>query len=329
MAIIIWLFFCFNQSVFNRLILLTILCVLTNLTAYGYEPFWSSVQSFEQTKLQNLPQLLVPSRNLQLKHYYKKTSCVAVVFHGLFQSPKDMQTLINNFHEKQCNVVAPLLAGHWRKNSAAFDKINFNSWKQQGLSTLKAASQLGEKIILVGHSTGGLLAFSLALEHSKTYNITGLVLFSPALKLTNTVRLFSKYGSMLGLNSNSVSTSNAQSEYDMQLRPAVAGLHVQKFIDSIFQNDSARETVYKTLHVPTLLISTENDVTIDHTEVVKMQAAQPNLFKLIKYQKDGPIQHDNIQRTALDLEPNAPKEWSNPFFADVLSEIEKNLMLNP
>lgn len=321
----------------NKFILITILCVLSSLKAYSDEPFWSSVQSLEQTKQQNLPELLVASRNLQFKHYNKKANCVAVIFHGLFQSPKDMQSLINYFYEKQCNVIAPLLAGHWRKDLKAFNKINHNDWKKQGLDTLKAATHLGDKIILVGHSTGGILALSLALEHSKNYNMTGLVLFSPALKLTTHVRLFSKYGSLLNLNTNSLTVSHAynsqpaapQSEYDLQLRPAKAGLHVQNLIDSIFQNDSARENIYKSFHIPTLLISTENDSTIDHSEVVNMHKSNPDLFKLISYQKSSPLKHDNIQRTPLDLEEGAPQEWSNPYFSEILTEIEKSLLPSP
>ncbi len=304
---------------FNRFILITILCVLSSLKAHSEELFWSSVQSLEQAQKLNLPELLVPSRNLQLKHHSKKTNCVAVVFHGLFQSPKDMQTLINYFYNKQCNVVAPLLTGHWRKDSRSFNKINYTDWKNQGLSTLEKAKEIGDKIIIVGHSTGGLLALSLALEYSSTYNITGLVLFSPALKLKTHVQLFSKLGSLFNLNTN----TSATSEYEMQIRPAIAGLHVQNFINSIFQNDEQRLDIYKSLRVPTLLISTQNDSTIEHSEVIKMQASNPHLFKLISYNKKSPIQHDNIQRTPLDLEVNAPKEWSNPYFDQILLEIEK------
>lgn len=314
----------------NKLILLTILSVLISLSAHSEERFWSAVQGLEQTQSKIATQLLVSTRNLQVKHYNKKTSCVAVIFHGLFQSPKDMQTMINYFYEKQCNVIAPLLEGHWRNDLRAFYKINYKDWKQQGLNTLNAAREMGDKIILVGHSTGGLLAFSLALEQSKAYNIKGLVLFSPALKLRTHVKLFSKYGSRLNLNANSLTTSHANnphppqptSEYDMQLRPAMAGYHVQSFIESIFESGRTREDIYKSLKIPTLLISTENDSTIDHDEVLKMQSAQPSLFKLISYQKSSGIKHDNIQRTALDLEPSAPKTWSNPFFSEILIKIE-------
>ena len=320
----------------NRLILLAILCVLTSFQAHSEEQFWASVQLLEKAQTQNSPQLLVANRNLQVKHYNKKTNCVAVVFHGLFQSPKDMQSLINYFYEKQCNVVAPLLAGHWRKDTRAFYKINHLDWKKQGLSTLKAASHLGEKIILVGHSTGGLLAFSLALEQAKAYNIVGLVLFSPALKLTTHVRLFAKYGSRLNLNANSLTTSHSYnqninppaSEYDMQLRPAMAGRHVQSFIESIFESDLSRQEVYKSLTVPTLLISSENDSTILHSEVLKMHQANTQLFKLIAYDKSSGIKHDNIQRTPLDLETGAPSSWSNPFFSGILSQIDSLLKSN-
>jgi hypothetical protein len=72
-----------------------------------------------------------------------------------------------------------------------------------------------------------------------------------------------------------------------------------------------------------LLISTENDSTIEHSEVLKMHTSNPHLFKLISYNKKSPIQHDKIQRTPLDLEVNAPKEWSNPYFDQILLEIEK------
>ena len=305
--------------------------------------FLSAKANLETMQKNNEAHILVPSRNMQLRLYPQPTACVALVLHGLFQSPKDMQGLINHFYERGCNVVAPLLKGHWSKDAEAFYKIDFEMWKGQVSEVLSAAQFLGDKIILVGHSTGGLLALE-KLINGPQYNFSEAILFAPAIKLQTSVSFSSWVGAFFRMDQNRAfssgvsgssggslasgnSTGNGKSaaidEYSLQSRPAIAGVHVQKLIENVFglsQKDRLR--AYSKIRIPLLLISTENDSTVQHSEIINLKNANPNLFKLVAYSKTSSLKHDNIQRSSIDVEINSPKEWVNPHYENLLKQID-------
>ena len=268
--------------------------------------------------------VLIESRNMQLKIYPQKTSCVAVVIHGLFQSPKDMQGLIDYFYNQGCNVVAPLLAAHWHKDDEIFYKINYKTWLNQISEVLSASEKLGKKIILVGHSAGSLLALDQIINNVNKYNISHAILFAPAIKLKTFVILSTKIGSIFKWNENfmSVISKNVDHEYDQQIRPAIAGVHVQNLIESIFgQSLNSRSAAYMNIHVPILIVSTENDATVDHVEILKLKNYRPQFIKLISYPKESLIQHDNIQRSIIDVPPGSPNSWFNSKYKELLEQI--------
>lgn len=296
-------------------------------TASADQQFLAAKSQLETMQKNNESSMIVASRNMQLNLYPEKRECVAVVLHGLFQSPKDMQGIINYFYEERgCNVVAPLLAAHWNSNPEAFYKISFHNWKKQTSQILDLSQHLGDKIILVGHSTGGLLAVDKSINSN--YNITHLVLFSPAIKLQNRVIWTSKLGAKLRLTQNilpaisEVGEFIKKSEYEMQLRPAIAGTHVQNLIENVFgKSDEERILAYSKIKTPILLISTENDDTIRHDEVINLHNSNTRLFRLIAYSKATSVQHDNIQRSLIDIEPGSPKQWTNPYYKSLLIQI--------
>lgn len=314
----------------RALALLTCLyAFLAMCSASADQQFLAAKSHLETMQKNTEPSLLFASRNMQLKLYGEKKECVAVVLHGLFQSPKDMQGLINFFYSRGCNVVAPLLAGHWRKDQNAFYKTSHQIWKNQVTEVLNLAQSFGDKMILIGHSTGGLLALHQVVS-ATPFNISHVVLFSPAIKLQNSVVWGSKLGAKLKLAQNTVPANSevgiftAKSEYDYQLRPAVAGVHVQNLVENIFgTDDTSRALTYARIRTPVMLISTENDETIRHDEVLNLYKSNPHIFRLITYPKKSGIQHDNIQRSELDVEPGSPKEWTNPYYQDLLQKIEQ------
>ncbi len=290
------------------------------------QQFLLAKSQFETMRTSVEKTVLVASRGMQLKLYPERSHCVAVILHGLFQSPRDMQGLINYFYDQGCNVVAPLLAGHWNIDNQAFYKINFETWITQITEVIEYSQHLGDKVILVGHSTGSLLAIEKIVTHSE-YNISHAILFAPAIKLKKHVIFSSLIGSFFNVTLNNFSRADSKndkflSEYNLQQRPAIAGLYVKKLIENIFgRTDESRLIAYKKIQIPTLIISTENDETIDHSEVLTLKKSNPNFIDLIVYSKNSMILHDNIQRSVIDVEFGSPKEWINPDYDNLLQKI--------
>lgn len=265
-------------------------------------------------------ELLFPNRNIRLYYHGHKTKCAVVVTHGLYQSPRDMIGLSQDLFDAGCNVVAPLLPGHWRKDKTAFYKINESHWILVHQQAMAWASELGDQVSVLGHSTGALLSFKAALIYPE--KIHRLVMLAPALKLTTKTTLLTAIGT--AINSNRI-TKDAKSEYEQAAKSAVAGNYVQKLIDQTFI--TGREQTYKSLSVPFLVASTENDDTISHSEVIELLKHAQVENQSIIYSKSQSIQHDNIQRNRKDLNPADPKAWENKYYQNLSQKIQ-NFILN-
>lgn len=111
-----------------------------------------------------------------------QTEYVAVLTHGLSDSPYYFKDIAAILYDAGFNVVAPRLAGHGTKPE---DLINVKSsqWQKNVADAVKVASTLGKKIVLGGFSTGGALSIDYNFTHPE--KIQALLLFSPATEISN------------------------------------------------------------------------------------------------------------------------------------------------
>ena len=282
-----------------------------------------AIAQLQQKFANNEQKLLFQSRNHRVYLHGEKKDCVVINLHGLYQSPKDQQEIAEYFFKSGCNVISPLLVGHWEQNETAFSEIGFEAWISQIEEILKIALNLGEKIILAGHSNGGLVAFNIAARNPSL--ISALVLFSPALKLTKTTLWLAEVGSTLNLFSNK--KTGIDFEYDHYKKPAYAGLLVRNLINSTFgESEQDRKNVYLNFKTPALIFSTAEDDVISNDEILETQKLNPHIFKVIAYGKGSGVYHDNIQRGAKDVVINAPKSWVNPHLPELQSIISQFLL---
>ena len=266
-------------------------------------------------------EILFPNRNLRLYYHGFKTKCSVVVMHGLYQSPKDMIGISEDLFAAGCNVIAPLLPGHWRKDPKALYKISEADWIRTHEKAVLWAADLGEKVSLVGHSLGGLLSFRMALLHPD--KIHRLILIAPALKLSNQTLFFSNLGSFFRIDRTD---KGAKSEYEQNNKSAIAGIYVQNLIVNLFSK--ARLQTYNNLQVPFFVISTANDETVQHDEVLNLIQQTQSKDNFILYPKGSPVFHDNIQRNRKDLDESDPLGWENPDFKNMSIQIQKFIMLD-
>ena len=125
-------------------------------------------------------------------HHGKPTKNVAVLFHGLSDSPYFMRALAAVLHDRGFTVVVPLLPGHGlRQADAAMEDSQLAERWQQHVEDIMALSQpLGERFFVGGFSTGGALAVDHYLDAPE--DIAGVMLFSGALTLTDNAETMHK-----------------------------------------------------------------------------------------------------------------------------------------
>lgn len=95
------------------------------------------------------------------------TAKVAILIHGLFLSPRQMELQAAEAFKQGYNVISLRLKGHNEKSAEALDQVVAEDWLDQVYEVYGLAKNLGDKITLIGHSTGGALALHLAIHQSK------------------------------------------------------------------------------------------------------------------------------------------------------------------
>lgn len=106
-------------------------------------------------------------------------ACVTVLLHGLTASPRTWREFARVRHARGENVLIPRLPrhGHADRNSEALAGLTSAELTAQADLIVDAAAQLGERIVLVGHSLGGALALHLAHRDARVFRAIAVAPF--------------------------------------------------------------------------------------------------------------------------------------------------------
>lgn len=168
--------------------------------------YLAGLNAWRQFKTQQ-DQVCAPMYDATEKLLPQRARTSVLFLHGLAVNPFMMRTWVQYFADRDMNVIAPRFAGHSTMDSSLMDKATYKDWLKQARESLRIARSLGDQVLVVGFSLGGLLATRLALESPEL--VDGLVLISPALALTRGASMMARMGSWfnLGLSDGAVSMS--------------------------------------------------------------------------------------------------------------------------
>jgi alpha-beta hydrolase superfamily lysophospholipase len=213
-------------------------------------PFESAKQDFLKDREERLQKLGDPKHAPLLLDHGKETEYVVVLTHGLFDSPNGQKVLGDVFFKKGMNVLMPLLPKHWEKDIKSIDKVTAEEMMAEQEKAVALAKRLGKKVIVVGHSTGGLLAARTALRDR---SVAGVMLYAPALELSNRTYAATAVGRTLGLSLNTLHWSTPDAKTTPYFSPQ-AGREVGRLVQ-IVRDENAKvntktasaEDVYKSI----------------------------------------------------------------------------------
>lgn len=117
---------------------------------------------------------------LKLPYYCPGSQIGCLLIHGFTSTPAELRLIAQNLSKAGYTTHGILLAGHGTEPEDLLH-INYEDWiesAQQGINHLKKHCK---KIIVIGHSLGGLLALQMAARNK----IDGVVTIAAALKPTN------------------------------------------------------------------------------------------------------------------------------------------------
>jgi esterase/lipase len=112
------------------------------------------------------------------KEANQKTSISVVSFHGFSATRQELSPLADIVAKSlNANLFYTRLAGHGR-GSAGMIQGSVNKWANDANEAIEIGNRIGDKVILIGTSTGSTLATWLALQE-KGKNISAIILMSP------------------------------------------------------------------------------------------------------------------------------------------------------
>jgi len=111
----------------------------------------------------------------------RDTAETMVIFiHGFMGSPDQFSDLADAVYEKGCSTMSILLPGHGA-GMGEFVRSNMRDWERHVQSEIDRVDERYKKIILVGHSMGGLLALGASLAPDS--RVAGVLTIATPLKI--------------------------------------------------------------------------------------------------------------------------------------------------
>jgi len=249
----------------------------------AYAKFLDAKTEFERARNERLPALIDTRHAPLLLDQGHPTDTVVVIMHGLYDSPYAQRNFAKALKAKGYNVVVPLLPNHWEKDPGRMDTVTYQDFIREEERAIAIAKKLGKKVVLYGHSAGGLLATNAAL---KDPSIAGLVLAAPALELTTPFSLITTVGAFFGADAN-LFTGEKPDRLYTPYYSAHAGDEIRKMSENLrdqygweplynFDRESARavkKNMYGQLKMPVMLLAAQDDPVADTEEMDLLMAA--------------------------------------------------------
>lgn len=226
----------------------------------------------------------------------KKTKTTIVSVHGLWGGWTQFSAMLDPIYDlAQPNAIELTLPGHPKRDTGSpilqeEKKLSskFEDWLVAIEETLRIAKELGEKTIIVGHSTGGLLAIAMALKHPNLVDAT--VLIEPSLR----VRSLVNWGACFSKNVPDVLINGVGKLLGRPISKTVdieMGCEVQKLADQVFSQENSYAEVARQIRTPILMINNEYDevVSPDINREFFAELKSPKAY--VSLNKDGSLAH--------------------------------------
>ena len=129
--------------------------------------------------------VLADEMRSQIYHHGTRTARVVVLLHGLTSSPRTWRDFALTRHRRGENVLVPRMPrhGYADRRTTVLSGLRTQELRDAGARIVDAAAALGDEIVIVGHSMGGLLALHLAHVDPRIFRVIAIAPFLGITKL--------------------------------------------------------------------------------------------------------------------------------------------------
>lgn len=231
----------------------------------------------------------------------KESNTAILLVHGIYGSPVQFKMLSKTLYEKGYTVKAILLSGHGG-SAKEFAKAKAQDWQKEVSNAAADLRRKYKKLILIGHSMGGLLNINEAIENGAD----GIVLMSVPIKVRlsiGTIKMSSRilWGNPDKDNDFLKSYREAYSIEKGALWRYV--LWLPRMIDLLCMMRKTRKMLCD-VNVPTIVIQSRLDETVYWKSANILKGNIPTCMETLFLEKSGhsyyhPDEIDRINKTIL------------------------------
>lgn len=193
----------------------------------------------------------------------QKTDIAIVYLHGFSASPEEIRPVPDLIgKELNANVFFTRLAGHGRDGNAMGD-VHLNQWGQDLKEAIAIGKLLGERVLVMGTSTGGTLAAAALSDADVASKIDGLIFLSPNFAVHNSSAFFANlpyfhiWGPWIAGETRSFEPSNeAHGIYWNTNYPTKSVVPMMRLIESVKGIDVSKTKI------PALFYFSDGDVVV-------------------------------------------------------------------
>lgn len=251
-----------------------------------------------------------------------KTPYAVIIMHGLFNSPAQMNHIAQDVHKMGYNTFNLRLPGHYEKERKHLDQVKYQDFLNIAELAFSMAQELGDKVIFIGHSTGGLTSIYTAMNHMN--ETAGLILFSPPLKLQRTIVTTLSVTDAVGLSGWLVDFFKSMFGLPLgRYFSSSAGLEVKKMAYHLSQLGNSHEFEFmkdRMESIPMLWINTEDDLIVHYGYVQSVASAMPKVsyhsienHKNISHNESAGTPKKDDSETAIEAKRQINKLWREFF----------------
>jgi len=113
----------------------------------------------------------------------KKQLYGVLIIHGFASSLDSVSEIEPSLKSLGLPTCMPILRGHGQKSPEALRSVTWHDWVADSEAALQGLLTEVERVIIVGHSMGGLVALTLAADHVDT--VDSIVLAAAAVQLAS------------------------------------------------------------------------------------------------------------------------------------------------
>jgi esterase/lipase len=225
-----------------------------------------------------------------------KTEYVVLYLHGFSASKMEGDPIHRNFaKEFGCNLYMPRLADHGVDTTETLLQFTADRFWESGKQALAIAKQLGDKVILVGTSTGSTLALKLAADYPQ--DVYALINLSPNIAINNGAAflLNNPWGlyiarAVMGGKYRVTGATEEHARYWNKKYRLESAVELQEFIERTMTEETFKKITQPSLTLYYYKNETEQDPEVRVDAMLAMNeklSTPPNMKKTVALPKTG------------------------------------------